>query len=92
MTFPSILFGLAIASLIGAFFHIWKDGGLGKLILYLVLSWFGFWIGHAIGAKYEISILDIGNLHVGMGVLVSVIFLLVGHWLSLIDVQRKDNG
>jgi len=85
MTFPTIIFGLAIATLIGALFHIWKDGGLGKLILYLVLSWIGFWVGHAIGEKYQISILDVG-------IFVSAIFLLFGHWLSLIDVQRKDIG
>ncbi len=92
MTFPTIIFGLAIATLIGALFHIWKDGGLGKLILYLVLSWIGFWVGHAIGEKYQISILYVGNLHIGMGIFVSAIFLLFGHWLSLIDVQRKDIG
>jgi hypothetical protein len=89
MPVPSIVLGFAIATLLGAVFHLWKDGGLGKLILYLCLSWVGFYIGHRIADTSGISFLDVGQLHVGLGVVGSIGLLLLGHWLSLIEVQPK---
>ena len=44
MTVPSIALGLVVALLIGALFHLFLGGGLGRLILYLALSLIGFCI------------------------------------------------
>lgn len=89
MTLPSLLFGALIASLYGAGFHLWRGGGFGRLMLYLILAWAGFWAGHLIGARLEWTFANIGPLNLGMATLVSVLFLAVGHWLSLVEVQRK---
>lgn len=92
MTFPSFVFGFVIASLLGAVFHLWRDGGLGHLILYLGLSWAGFFAGHMIAASAGIKFMDVGPLHVGLGIIGSLVFLFVGHWLSLIEVQPKGKA
>ena len=87
MTVPAFIFGLLISSLYGAIFHLWRGGGAGKLLLSLFLSWFGFWIGHGIASLLGWHFASIGPLHVGVASLMSVIFLLAGHWLSLVEVE-----
>ena len=47
MTFPAIIFGIVLSTAYGTAFHFWKGGSLNKLFLYIILSWLGFWIGHA---------------------------------------------
>jgi hypothetical protein len=89
MTFPSFVFGFFLATLFGALFHLWKDGGIGHLALYLVLSWIGFAAGHILAEWMGWSFLKIGPLNAGFGVLGSVIFLLIGHWLSLVQIEPK---
>jgi len=42
MNIVTILFGWLMATLFGALFHLWRDGGFWKLLLYLGLSWAGF--------------------------------------------------
>lgn len=89
MTLPTILFGLLISTLYGAVFHVWRGGGLGRLILYLILGWAGFWIGHFLGAWLGWTFNNLGSLNLGMATLTSVAFLFIGHWLSLIKVEKK---
>ncbi len=69
MPVPSIVLGIAISILLGALFHLWKDGGLGKLLLYLVFSLIGFYLGHSLAESLGISFLDAGELHAGFGIL-----------------------
>jgi hypothetical protein len=88
MTLPSLAIGLVIALLIGALFHIWLDGGGGRLILYLILSLVGFFAGQLAGSLLNWSFLPLGPLDLGMAIAGSLVFLGVGHWLSLIEIQR----
>jgi len=88
MTLPSLAIGLVIALLIGALFHIWLDGGGGRLILYLILSLVGFFAGDLAGILLNWSFLPLGPLDLGMAIAGSLVFLGVGHWLSLIEIQR----
>lgn len=88
LTIPSILFGIVLSSLYGALFHLWRGGNLGRLILYLALSWVGFWGGQLLGAQLGWSFAQVGPLNAGMGTLGSLIFLGVGYWLSLVQVDR----
>ena len=92
MTFPAFIFGFIIASIFGAVFHLWRDGGLGRLILYLVLSWVGFAAGHILAAGLGFKFFEVGPLHMGFGILGSIGFLLLGHWLSLIEIESKDKA
>ena len=86
MTIPSIFIGLLISSLFGALFHLWRGGGPGRLLLYLILAWLGFWGGHALGARWEWDFFNLGPLHLGMASLGSMITLGIGYWLSLVDL------
>ena len=87
MTLPSLAIGLVIGLLIGALFHVWQDGGGGRLILYLILSVVGFFAGDLAGGILDWSFLPLGPLDLGIAILGSLLFLGVGHWLSLIEIQ-----
>jgi len=89
MNFPAILLGFILSSLIGLLFHLWKGGGLGKLIYFLILSWIGFLFGQFIANRYNVTFGNVGQVYIGTGILVSIIFLFIGYWLSLIKVKGK---
>jgi hypothetical protein len=88
MTFPAIVFSFFLATLLGSLLHLWRGGGLFKLILYLVLSVIGFFGGHLLAESFSIKFLDLGSIHLGIGILGSVIMLALGYWLSLVDFQN----
>lgn len=85
MTFPSILIGVVISSLYGALFHLFKGGGLGRLLLDLALAWIGFWLGHIVASRLGWHVLNYGSLQVGAATLGAAITLGLGHWLSLVE-------
>lgn len=89
MPLPSILFGVILSSLYGALFHLWRGGSLGRLILYIILSWVGFWAGHVLGGQLGWSFASVGALNTGMATLGSLLFLGLGYWLSLVQVERQ---
>lgn len=87
MTTPIFLLGLLLATLYGTAFHFWRGGGLGRLVLYVVLSIAGFWAGHLLATAQTWNIFQLGALQLGGATVGSAFFLLVGHWLS--KIQRK---
>ena len=89
MSTPVLIFGLVISTLFGAAFHLWRGGGSGRLLLYLILGWLGFWLGHVVGNLLGWTFGSIGQLRLGMASLTSVAFLAVGYWLSLVEVEKK---
>jgi uncharacterized membrane protein YeaQ/YmgE (transglycosylase-associated protein family) len=89
MTLPAFLFGFCIATLLGSIFHLLRDGGLGRLLLDLILSWVGFTSGHFLANKLGWAIVDVGPLHLGMAILGSIVFLVIGHWLSQMQVEKR---
>jgi len=89
MPLPSIFLGFIISTLYGALFHVWRGGSAGKLLLYLILGWFGFWVGHFLGGYFRWSFDKLGPLHLGSATMMSAIFLLVGYWLTLVEVKRE---
>ncbi|HBX67890.1 MAG TPA: hypothetical protein DEH25_00435 [Chloroflexi bacterium] len=84
MTLPSFLIGIVISSLYGALFHLWRGGGPGRLALYILLAWIGFWVGHFIGNALGLSFFSLGPLRLGAATLGTAITLGVGYWLSLV--------
>lgn len=84
MTLPAFLFGFLISVMIGAAFHLWKGGGLFRLILYLMLSIAGFWTGHTISLHIGWDFFILGPLHLGFALIGDCLFLGAGYWLSLI--------
>jgi hypothetical protein len=89
MTIPSFLMGALIATLYGAAFHLWRGGGFGRLVFYIVLGWVGFWLGHWAGGALGWTFAALGPLNLGMATLTSAVVLLLGHWLSLVEIQRR---
>ncbi len=91
LTLPALLFGFLISTLMGAVFHLWKNGGFGRLLLYLILAWVGFWAGHILGNALGWTFGSIGPLRLGMALLVGAAMIGVGYWLSLIQGEESHN-
>jgi len=89
MTLPAFLLGFLISTLIGAAFHLLLGGGAGRLLLYLLLSWSGFWAGHSVANITSLRFVVIGPLNMGLAVVGSLLFLGVGYWLSLVQVEQN---
>jgi len=85
MTIPSILIGIVISSLYGVAFHLWRGGGIGRLIIYVILSWIGFWIGNYVGLRLDLTFLSLGPLRLGTATLGAALALGIGYWLSLVE-------
>lgn len=81
MNLSSYIFGLILATLLAAIFHLWRDGGFWKLMIYIGLSWVGFFVGNWAAGSAGIKILVVGPVYLGGGILGSVIFLFLGHWI-----------
>ena len=90
MTIPSLVLGLIFALLIGALFHFFLDGGLGRLFLYLIFSLVGSAAGEAVGSWRNWILFPIGTLNLGMVIIGSLVVLIVGYWFSLVKI-RPDN-
>jgi hypothetical protein len=88
MPLPTLLLGILISTLYGALFHLWRGGGAGRLSLYLILGWLGFWTGQTIARHLEWTFASLGSLHVGMATVSSALFLGIGYWLSLVKVEH----
>lgn len=86
---PSLILGFLISTLYGALFHLFLNGGAGRLFIHLILGWSGFWLGQYIASVYQWSFFNLGSLHLGVATAASIIFLFVGHWISLVEVERN---
>ena len=92
MTTPSFFFGALICTLYGVLFHLWRGGGIGRMLLYLFLAWAGFWAGHFFGNLLGWTFFSIGPLRLGMASLGSILMLGIGYWLSLIDTGQAGHA
>jgi hypothetical protein len=91
MNFPSILFAAVLSTLYGAGFHLWRGGGLGRLMLFLFLSWAGFASGQFIAAKLGWTFDLFGQTHLVIGSLSSLVFLILGNWLSFRESSQESD-
>ena len=90
MTLPTLILGIVLSTLYGAVFHLWRGGGAGRLLLYLLLSWVGFWGGHIFANLQGWTFGRLGPLNLGFATIASILVLLIGHWLSQIQVSQKE--
>ncbi len=90
MSIPSLFLGLILSTLYGSIFHLWRGGNAGRLLLYLLLAWIGFWVGQLVGSYLNTSFDTLGQLHLFFSALGSIVFLAVGYWLSLVQVEPKS--
>lgn len=89
MSIPTLFLGLILSTLYGALFHLWRGGNAGRLLLYLILSWIGFWIGQLVANLLGLAFDTLGQLHLLFATLGSLIFLAIGYWLSLVQTEKK---
>lgn len=87
MTLPAYVLGSLYALLLGALFHVWRDGGVGRLLLFLILSVIGSAAGQLVGSWMNWSVLPVGPLDVGLMTAGSLILLALGYWLSLVEFR-----
>jgi hypothetical protein len=78
--------GLAVSALLatayGAAFHLWRGGGFGMLLRYLLAAWGGFALGQAAGWLAGWDYLMLGQVHLLEGTLGSVVLMLIVRWLA----------
>ena len=87
MTLPTLLFGLLVALLYGAIYHLLRGGGFWRLLLFFCLSITGFILGHWIGIWRQWTFIPLGALNLGLSTLGSFTLLVVGDWLSRIEAK-----
>jgi hypothetical protein len=91
MTLPSLLFALLVALFYGAIYHLIRGGSFWRLLLYFSLSISGFAMGHFLGIWRGWVLIPFGSLNLGLSSLGSVIVLILGDWLSRIEVEEGSN-
>jgi uncharacterized membrane protein YeaQ/YmgE (transglycosylase-associated protein family) len=89
MTLPTLILGFIISTMYGALFHLFRGGGPARLLFYLCLGWAGFWIGQVFATRLGWTFAKFGPIHLGAATLGSLIFLLIGYWLSLVKVEKR---
>ena len=82
MTLPSLLLGLVIALLAGAFYHTVRGGGGWRLLLYLGCSSVGFALAIWVSILLQLVFFKIGTLDIGIGLVGSLLLLALSDWLS----------
>ncbi len=90
MTIPLVLLALLIALLCGALFHILRGGSGWRLLLHMGLSVFGFALGQGLSIWRGWQLLAFGALDVGVGLIGSMLFLMLGDWLSQIKSTNES--
>jgi len=82
ITFPVFIFGSLIAGLVGSLIHLIFGGKPFRLLLSILFSWIGFWVGNNLGLRYGINFFKYGLIYFGTAVLVSIVMGLIGYWIS----------
>jgi len=82
ITFPVFIFGSLIAGLIGSLIHLIFGGKPFRLLLSILFSWIGFWVGNNLGFQYGLYFFKYGPIYFGIALLVSIILGLIGYWIS----------
>lgn len=85
MTMPGFLLGSLLALFLGGVFHLWRGGNLGRLLIFLAFSLAGFWAGHYLGPFFGFSLGKLGMINLGFAIIGSLLFLIVGNWLTKLD-------
>jgi hypothetical protein len=88
MTLPSLLFALLIALFYGASYHLIRGGGFWRMLLYFGLSVLGFLVGHLIGMWRGWMFIPLGALNLGLSSAGSLVFLVLGDWLSHFEASE----
>ena len=90
MPIPTIVFGILLSTLYGAFYHLIRGGSLRRMLFYFVLAWAGFWLGDTLGWYMGWNFATVGVLNAGTGTILSLVFLVVGDFVSRIRITPPE--
>ncbi len=79
---PGLALCVLLATAYGAAFHLWRDGGYGMLVRYLLAAWGGFALGQLAGWLGGWEFAMVGQVHVLEGTLGSGVLLMIVRWLT----------
>jgi hypothetical protein len=79
---PGLALSVLLATAYGAAFHLWRGGGYGMLVRYLLAAWGGFALGQLAGWLGGWELAMVGQVHVLEGTLGSGLVLVIVHWLT----------
>ena len=83
MSLPAILLGVVVASLLGAFYHLWRGGGPVRIVFFLLMALIGFFGGTYLAHLKGWALWLIGQVDIGFGALGALLILGLGDWLTL---------
>lgn len=89
MSLNTILFGVLLSTLYGGLYHLIRGGKVRKLLLFLALSWAGFWLGDTVGWLMGWTFAPVGNMNAGMGTIGAFVFLFVGDLVGMLLARRQ---
>jgi len=92
IAFPQIIFGSLIAGIVGAGIHLILGGKPLRLVLSLIFSIIGFWLGQALSSQYSISIIRLGTINLGFALVASLLFGVFGYWIAGENRTEKEKG
>lgn len=90
MTLPTLFLAGLIALFYGTFYHLVRGGSFWRLLFYLGLSVFGFALGHAVGLWRSWVFFAIGGMNLGLSSVGSLLALVLGDWLSRVEVNSES--
>jgi hypothetical protein len=90
MTTPAILFAFALALLLGATYHFFRNGGAWHLVVYLLASALGFLAGQLVGLWRGWILLKLGPLNLGMEILGGLLFLAIADWFLHLEPRARE--
>jgi hypothetical protein len=90
MTVPALFFAVLIAIFYGSLYHLIRDGGFWRLVLFLFLSVLGFALGHLIGIWRGWVLFPLGSINLGLSTIGSLLMLLLGDWLTRVEAVQES--
>jgi uncharacterized membrane protein YjjP (DUF1212 family) len=76
-----VVFGFLLATVYGAAFHLLFGGPALHVLLYLLLAWVGFLVGHFVGQLIGFNLFVVGTMQLLTASIGAWVFLLTGRWL-----------
>jgi hypothetical protein len=77
MSFYSVIFGLAIATLCASIFQLLRGGKLRHLVLYLAVAWISFFIGQIFSDSIEWRLMRVGAINLFPALLATLLGLII---------------
>lgn len=82
MTIQAILFILLVSAFYGCVAHLIFGGNVFSVFVNILIAITGFFVGHFIGNIIGTEFIRVGMINFGWGTFLSIIFLVVGGFLS----------